>query len=83
MNGVYNYIGYYLTLGYYPLFAALLTFADYMLIFLGLYQFCRSLRKPHLPIVCGAITISFFYLFFNYTLQIQKQFLAQSIMMYV
>lgn len=83
MNGVYNYIGYYLTLGYYPLFAVLLTFVDYMLIFLGLYQFCRSLRKPHIPIVCGAITISFFYLFFNYTLQIQKQFLAQSIMMYV
>lgn len=83
MNGVYNYVGYYLTFGYYPLFAALLTFANYMLIFLGLYQFCRSLRKPHIPIVCGIITISFFYLFFNYTLQIQKQFLAQSIMMYV
>lgn len=83
MNGVYNYVGYYLTFGYYPLFAALLTFANYMFIFLGLYQFCHSLRKPHIPIVCGVITISFFYLFFNYTLQIQKQFLAQSIMMYV
>lgn len=83
MNGVYNYIGYYLTFGYYPLFAALLTFVDYMLIFLGLYKFCQTLRKPHIPIVCGVLILSFFYLFFNYTLQIQKQFLAQSIMMYV
>ena len=25
MNGIYNYLGYYLTFGYYPLYAALLT----------------------------------------------------------
>lgn len=83
MNGVYNYIGYYLTFGYYPLFAALLTFANYVLIFLGFYKFAQSLKKPHIPIVCGILILSFFYLYFNYTLQIQKQFLAQSIMMYV
>lgn len=83
MNGVYNYIGYYLTFGYYPLFAFLLTIADYMFIFLGLYKFSQTLEKPHIPTVCGVLTLSFFYLFFNYTLQIQKQFLAQSIMMYV
>lgn len=83
MNGVYNYVGYYLTFGYYPLFAAILTFVDYILIFLGLYKFCQTLKKPHIPIVCGVLILSFFYLFFNYTLQIQKQFLAQSIMMYV
>ena len=82
MNGVYNYIGYYLTFGYYPLFAALLTFADYMLIFAGLYNVCLSMKFPHKPIVCGVLILSFFYLFFNYTLQIQKQFLAQCIMMY-
>lgn len=83
MNGVYNYVGYYLTFGYYPLFAAILTFVDYTLIFLGLYKFCQTLKKPHIPIVCGVLTLSFFYLFFNYTLHIQRQFLAQSIMMYV
>lgn len=83
MNGVFNYIGYYITFGYYPLFAALITLANYMLIFMGLHKFCLSLKKPHIPIVCGVIILSFFYLFFNYTLQIQKQFLAQSIMMYV
>ncbi len=83
MNGVYNYVGYYLTFGYYPLFAAMLTFVDYILIFLGLYKFCQTLKKPHIPIVCGVLTLSFFYLFFNYTLHIQKQFLAQCIMMYV
>lgn len=41
------------------------------------------MKESHIPIVCGVITLSFFYLFFNYTLHIQKQFLAQSIMMYV
>lgn len=83
MNGVYNYIGYYLTFGHYNLFAALFTIVEYMLIFFGLYNVFRTLKSPHKPIVCGVITIAFFYLFFQYTLQIQKQFLAQSIMMYV
>lgn len=83
MNGLFNYVGYYITFGYYPLFAALITFANYMLVFMGLYKFCLSLKKPHIPIICGIIIISFFYLYFQYVLQIQKQFLAQSIMIYV
>lgn len=83
MNGVYNYIGYYITFGYYPLYAALLTFANYILVFLGLYKFAQTLKKPHIPTVCGVLILSFFYLYFQYLLQIQKQFLAQSIMMYV
>lgn len=83
MNGVYNYIGYYLTFGYYPLFAAIFTFMQYFLIFIGLYNFCQCLRKPHIPIVTGCLIIAFFYLFFNLTMQIQKQFMAQCIMMYV
>lgn len=83
MNGVYNYIGYYLTFGYYPLFAALFTFVEYFLIFFGVYNVFKNITKPKYPIVCGIITLSFFYLFFQYTLQIQKQFLAQSIMMFV
>jgi hypothetical protein len=83
MNGVYNYLGYYLTFGYYSLFAALYTFGEYLLIYLGLYKICRRMKMPKYPIVCGIIILSFFYLFFQYTLQIQKQFFAQSIMMYV
>lgn len=83
MNGMYNFIGYYITFGHYPLFAAIITFFDYFLVFLGLYHFCQSLRKPHIPIVCGVLILSFFYLYFNFTLHIQKQFLAQAIMMYV
>lgn len=83
MNGVYNYFGYYLTFGYYSLFAALYTFVEYMLIYLGLYKICRKMKMPKYPIVCGVFILSFFYLFFQYTLQIQKQFFAQSIMMYV
>lgn len=83
MNGVYNYVGYYLTFGYYPLFAALYTFVEYMMIYMGLYKVFRKMQMPKYPIVCGVITLAFFYLFFQYTLQIQKQFFAQSIMMYV
>lgn len=83
INGVYNYLGYYLTFGYYPLFAALLTFANYIFNFLGIYKYAKILKNPHIPIVCGILILSFFYLYFQYTLQIQKQFLAQSIMMYV
>lgn len=83
MNGVYNYFGYYLTFGYYPLFAALYTFVEYLMIYLGLYKVFRQTQMPKYPIVCGVLTLSFFYLFFQYTLQIQKQFFAQAIMMYV
>lgn len=83
MNGVYNYLGYYLTFGYYPLFAALYTFVEYLMIYLGLYKVFRKINMPKYPIVCGVLTVSFFYLFFQYTLQIQKQFFAQAIMMYV
>lgn len=83
MNGVYNYFGYYLTFGYYPLFAALYTFVEYLMIYLGLYKVFRKAQMPKYPIVCGVLILSFFYLFFQYTLQIQKQFFAQAIMMYV
>lgn len=83
MNGVYNYLGYYLTFGYYPLFAALYTFVEYLMIYLGLYKVFRKAQMPKYPIVCGILTLSFFYLFFQYTLHIQKQFFAQAIMMYV
>lgn len=83
MNGVYNYIGYYLTWGYYYLFEALITFIDYILVFIGLYKFTRTLNKPHIPMVCGVLILAFFYLYFQFLLHIQKQFLAQSIMMYV
>ena len=83
MNGIYNYFGYYLTFGYYPLFAALYTLVEYLLIYVGLYKVCRKMNMPKYPIVCGVIILSFFYLFFQYTLHIQKQFFAQAIMMYV
>lgn len=83
MNGVYNYLGYYLTFGYYPLFAALYTFVEYLMIYLVLYKVFRKINMPKYPIVCGVLTVSFFYLFFQYTMQIQKQFFAQAIMMYV
>lgn len=83
MNGVYNYIGYYLTFGYYPLFEFLYSFISYMLLFLGIYRFCLTFPKPHVPIVCGILIIGFFYYYFQFALHIQKQFFAQAIIMYV
>lgn len=83
MNGVYNFFGYYITFGKYYLFAFIYTFIEYMLIFMGFFKFCQNLKNPHVPIICGALIISFFYLFFQYTLHIQKQFFAQAMIIYV
>lgn len=83
MNGIYNFIGYYITFGYYPLFEFILTFIDYLLIFFGLYHYSRNFPKPHHSLISGVIIISFFFLFFALTLQIQKQIVAQCIMTYV
>lgn len=83
MNGIYNFIGYYITFGQYYIFVFLYSLIEYMLIFVGLYKYCQSLKSPHLPIVCGVLILGFFYLFFQYIFQIQKQFFAQAIIMYV
>lgn len=83
MNGVYNYVGYYLTFGYYPLFAFIYTIIEYLFILLGFRNFCLAFQKPQKPIVYGTIILTFFYLFFQFIFQIQKQFMGQAIMMYV
>lgn len=83
MNGVYNYIGYYLTFGYYPLFLFLYFVTEITLISLGVYYYCRKLERPNVPIIAGVICFSFFYLYFILCSHIQKQFMGQAIMMYV
>lgn len=83
MNGIYNYIGYYLTFGNYPLFICLFTFAMYMFVFAGLYHFAYSIREKKYPIICGVLIVSFFYMCFSLSVQLQKQNMAQAIMMYV
>lgn len=83
MNGIYNYIGYYLTLGYYPLFICIFTFVMYMSIFMGLYYFAQTVKNTHKTIVCGILIVSFFYLIFSLNIQLQKQNMAEAIMLYV
>lgn len=83
MNGVYNYLGYYLSFGQYWIFIFFYSFIEHLLIFFGLYHYCKKMRNPRVPIICGVLIVSFFYLFFNLSLQIQKQFMAQAIVMYV
>lgn len=83
MNGVYNYVGYYVTFGYYPLFICIYTFIEMMLVFMGFYHFCQKIKNNHIPLITGPILLVFFYMYFNMMVQIQKQFMAQAIMMYV
>lgn len=83
MNGVYNFFGFYLSFGQYWLFIFFYSLIEHLLIFFGLYHYCQRMRNPRIPIVCGVLIVSFFYLFFNLSLQIQKQFMAQAIVMYV
>lgn len=83
MNGIYNYLGYYVTFGKYYLFAFFYTFIEYLLIFVGFYKYCQFMKNRHMVIICGVLILGFFYLFFQYLLQIQKQFFAQAIIMYV
>lgn len=83
MNGIYNYVGYYLTFGYYPLFLFFYFTTEFSLIGMGLYHYLRNLKRPTIPIVSGMMIFLFFYLFFIMCSQLQKQYLGQAIMMYV
>lgn len=83
MNGIYNFLGYYLTFGYYPLFICIYSFIELMLVFIGFYHFCQRINKNHIPLIMGPLILAFFYMYFNMMIQIQKQFMAQAIMMYV
>lgn len=83
MNGVYNYVGYYLTFGYYPLFLLFYFTIEFSLIGFGLYHYCRRMERPLVPIVFGMLFLLFFYLFFLMCSQLQKQYIGQAIMMYV
>lgn len=75
MNGIYNYIGYYITFGQYYLFVFIYTFVEYMLVYIGLYKFCQNLKRPHFPIVCGVMILSFFI----YTFSIFYKFKSNSL----
>ncbi len=83
MNGIYNFVGYYLTFGYYPLFICIYSYVELMLVFMGFYHFCQTIKDNHEPLILGPLILAFFYLYFNMMIQIQKQFMAQAIMMYV
>ena len=50
---------------------------------MGLYHFSTKLQKPKIPLICGALSMVFYYMYFNLMIHIQKQFLGQAIMMYV
>lgn len=83
MNGIYNFVGYYVTFGYYPLFVFFYFTIEFSLIGMGLYHYLRNLEKPTIPIVSGMMILLFFYLFFIMCSQLQKQYMGQAIMMYV
>lgn len=83
MNGIYNFLGYYLTFGRYPCFIFIYSFIEILAVLMGLYHFSTKLQKPKIPLICGALSMVFYYMYFNLMIHIQKQFLGQAIMMYV
>lgn len=74
MNGIYNYIGYYLTFGYYPLLNLSIPLSLIYFSLLEFTSFVQHLKTTYTDSLWN-INYSFFYLYFQYTLQIQKQFL--------
>lgn len=82
MNGVYNYLGYYLTFGNYSLFIFLYSLMEIMLILMGVYHFSTQLKSPKMVLICGTITMCFLYVFQSYVANTETIF-GQAIMMYV
>ena len=83
MFGFINYVGYYLSFGYYPLFIFGFITALYMFLFSAIYKFYSYVNNRACVIIAAVFLCAFFTQYFNLTLQLQRQFLAGAIMMYV
>jgi hypothetical protein len=82
--GLFNIIGYYVSLGVYPLFILLGTTLIYMLYYDAIYQFYNYIKKgvTIYYIVAAVLTLSFFTQFFNLTIHLERQYLATTFTMY-
>lgn len=64
------------------LFYFFLSFVIYYLLFIGVYKTSRAMDAPKIGLVCGIIAITFFTQYFVMTMQLIRQILAGSILVY-
>lgn len=83
MNGIYNYVGYYLTGGCYGLYIYLNTFLMYMPFYYCIYKMFEGSKNAKAAVLCGVLCLSFFNQFFLLTVHLQRQFIAYSIIVYL
>lgn len=83
MNGIYNYVGYYLTAGCYPLFIWLNTVFLYMCFYFGIMKMFENKRNAKVAILAGVLCLSFYTQFFNLTIHLQRQVLAYAIVVWL
>lgn len=81
MNGIYNYVGYYITGGCYPLYIWLNTIAVYLPFYYGIKKMFERRRNAKWAILAGVLCLSFYTQFFNLTIHLQRQVLAYAIVM--
>lgn len=83
MNGIYNYVGYWLTLGNYHLYIWINSILMYMPFFWCMRSLFQSSKNGKLMFLAGMTFLSFFPFFFVLTFQLQRQFVAYAIIMFL
>ena len=83
MNGIYNYVGYYLTGGCYGLYIYINTILMYLPFYYCIYKMFEGGRNVKKAVLCGVICLSFFNQFFLLTIHLQRQFIAYSMIIYL
>lgn len=82
--GLFNFVGYYLTAGCYPLFVLLGSILLYMLYYDAIYRYYHYVKvgNPNVYALAGAIILTFFTQFFNLTIHLERQYLATAFVIY-
>lgn len=83
MNGIYNYYGYYLTGGCYPLYIYINTLFVYLPFFFFIKKIFENSPHRKYAVFAGVVCLTFFTQFFNLTIHLQRQVLAYSIIIWI
>lgn len=83
MNGIYNYVGYWVTLGNYHLYIWINSILMYMPFFWCMRNLFNKCRNGKLMFIAGMTFLSFFPFFFVLSFQLQRQFVAYAIIMFL
>lgn len=80
--GLITYISYYLCWGNSHLFFCLLTFVMYIFHFIAVYKLFTKMNAGKGAIICGVLALAFFSQYFNLTVHLIRQMLAEAIIIY-